>query len=330
MSSTPRRILPPLSALVAFERAAARGSFKLAAKDLALSPSAVSHQIRNLEDRLGLQLFTRGETPVRLTPWGEGYFESVRTGLRSLEDATRTLLEAHDDQGPRDLRVGVAPFFSSAVLMPALLDLRGGGRLGRLHLENFARDADFDGSGLDVVIQLGREGLLGLRHFPLLDVQALPVCTPEMARGIAEPRDLAGLTLIHNTRQPHVWRDLFEDLGAPDLDGAQAIWVDSGQAAVEAAENGLGVALAMDPLIRGQARFGRTLVAPLDAGAARRHTWIMACRPERSEERLIQAFRRWLERAVARAVRRAEPPAAPEAPRRGEALRSFAPELQGA
>jgi LysR family glycine cleavage system transcriptional activator len=333
MSSMPRRVLPPLTALVAFERAAAHGSFKLAARDLALSPSAISHQIRNLEERLGVQLFVRGETPVRLTPRGSRYFESIRSGLRSLEDATRVLLEEQDDRGPQDLRVGVTPFISSAVLMPALPDLQNGGRLGRLRLESYSADMEFDESGLDVVVRLGREGLLGLKQFPLLDVKALPVCTPALAAAIEAPSDLAGCTLIHNTRQPDGWRDLLDDLGLPGLTGAHDIWVDSGQAAMDAAENGLGVALAMDPLIRGQRRFGRTLAAPFAAPATRPQTIFMACRPERSEERLIHAFRRWLVRAIDRAVAPTHEPPANEA---GES-RSFAgpvkvrqPELQGA
>src|SRR4051794_27725846 len=121
MSPVPRRALPPLSALQAFERVGARLSFRQAADDLALSPSAVSHQIRSLEDRLGIQLFSRARGAILLTDAGRDYFTAVSAALGDLQDATRLLLE-HRADFAADLRIGVTPFFSSAVILPALRD----------------------------------------------------------------------------------------------------------------------------------------------------------------------------------------------------------------
>ncbi|HEY0437809.1 MAG TPA: LysR family transcriptional regulator, partial [Phenylobacterium sp.] len=160
MAAAPRRPLPPLSALQAFERAGDRLSFRLAANDLALSPSAISHQIRGLEDLLGIQLFSRARGAIALTDAGRDYFHAVGRSLNELRDATRSLLE-HRNDFATDLRIGVTPFFSSAVMLPSLLDLKADGRPWTLHLETADRDVDFEKSGLDVAIRLGPGPVLG-------------------------------------------------------------------------------------------------------------------------------------------------------------------------
>src|SRR5947209_20522155 len=88
----PLRAIPPLTALLAFERAAKHLSFRRAARDLALSPSAVSHQIRGIEQQFGVKLFARGARSVRLTPDGERYLEKISTALGTLENASRDMM----------------------------------------------------------------------------------------------------------------------------------------------------------------------------------------------------------------------------------------------
>lgn len=301
MAAAPRRPLPQLSALQAFERAGARLSFRQAANDLALSPSAVSHQIRGLEDRLGIQLFSRERGAIVMTEAGRAYFQTVSRALNDLQDATRTLLE-HRQDFAADLRIGVTPFFSSAVMLPALMELQSDGRPWRLHLETTDREIDFDKSGLDVAIRLGPGRVLGLRTFPLLEVRPMPICTPDIAATLRSPADLARHTLIHIERQPDTWRHCLGDLGEPDLTPAHDLWVDSGLAAVEAAEHGLGVALAMSPLIQRRKGFGRSLMAPFGDIATQAQTFYLICRPERADDRAILSFRRWLVRAIHRAA----------------------------
>src|ERR1044071_6305121 len=95
---SPLRAIPPLTALLAFERAASQLSFRRAARDLSLSPSAISHEIRGLEEQFGTKLFVRGARSVRLTADGERYFAKVSTALASLQDASRDMLR-HRDAG---------------------------------------------------------------------------------------------------------------------------------------------------------------------------------------------------------------------------------------
>src|SRR4030081_1887321 len=93
----PLRAIPALTALLAFERAAAQLSFRRAARDLALSPSAISHQIRGLEAQFGIKLFVRGARSVRLTADGERYFAKVSSALAALQDAGREMLRQRRD-----------------------------------------------------------------------------------------------------------------------------------------------------------------------------------------------------------------------------------------
>src|SRR5882724_2330040 len=115
----PLRSIPPLTALLAFERAAAHFSFRRAARDLALSPSAVSHQIRGLEAQFGVKLFVRGARSVRLTADGERYFAKISVALAALQDAGREVLR-HRRDGAGELWISALPFFTSTVLIPAL------------------------------------------------------------------------------------------------------------------------------------------------------------------------------------------------------------------
>src|SRR5713101_3726482 len=115
----PLRAIPPLTALLAFERAASQLSFRRAARELALSPSAISHQIRGLEQQFGVKLFVRGARSVRLTAEGERYLAKVSVALETLQEAGRDMLRQRRDGGS-ELWISALPFFTSTVLLPAL------------------------------------------------------------------------------------------------------------------------------------------------------------------------------------------------------------------
>lgn len=299
-ASGPLRAIPPLPALLAFQRAAARLSFRRAARDLALSPSAISHQIRGLEERFGVRLFARGGRAVKLTLDGERYFQAVSGALAMLEDASRDLLrEARGGAG--ELRVSSMPFFTSAVLIPALPAFKRDHPSLTLHIEATHQYADFDSSGVDIAIRYGRERTAGLKLEPLIDVGSLPVCAPQLRRALRTPADLAKTTLIHVSVQPRMWPAWFSDVGVAQVEPVAHIWFDSVPAALEAAEQGLGVALAMNPLIRGRSGFGKSLVAPFDLPAPHTQTLYVVTRTEQAKDKRIAAFKRWLTAAVKQA-----------------------------
>jgi LysR family transcriptional regulator, glycine cleavage system transcriptional activator len=177
------RAIPPLSALLAFERAATQLSFRRAARDLSLSPSAISHQIRGLEEQFGVKLFVRGARSVRLTADGERYLAKVAVALATLQDAGRDMLRRRHG-GTDELWISSLPFFTSAVLLPALPDFKRRHPDLTLRIEATHQYADFNSSRVDVAIRYGREHSTGLKFEPLIAVKGLPVCSKREAEAV--------------------------------------------------------------------------------------------------------------------------------------------------
>jgi LysR family transcriptional regulator, glycine cleavage system transcriptional activator len=297
----PLRAIPPLTALLAFERAAAQLSFRRAARDLSLSPSAISHQIRGLEAQFGVKLFVRGARSVRLTADGERYFAKVSVALAALQDASREMLRHRRDIGS-ELWISALPFFTSTVLIPALPDFKRRHPATTLRIEATHQYADFNASRVDVAIRYGREHSTGLKFEPLIEVKALPVCAPALVKaGLRSPEDLSRQVLIHITTQPRAWPAWLQEAGIPGITPRGHLWLDSVPAMLEAAEHGLGVTLAMAPLIKARPGFGKKLVAPFAFEAAHSETIYLVSRTEQARDRRIAAVRRWIAEAVGRA-----------------------------
>lgn len=298
-----RPAIPPLTALLAFERAATQLSFRRAARDLALSPSAISHQIRGLEEQFGIKLFVRGARSVRLTADGERYLEKVSVALATLQEAGRDMLRQRRD-GDSELWISSLPFFTTTVLLPALPDFKRRNPGLTLRIEATHQYADFNASRVDVAIRYGREHSAGLKFEPLVAVSGLPVCAPALIRrGLRKPQDLAGQVLIHLTTQPRSWPAWLKEAGIPELTPRGHLWLDSVPAMLEAAEHGLGVTLAMSPLIKARPGFGKKLVAPFDTPVSRTETIYLVSRTEQARDRRIAAVRRWITEAVNHASR---------------------------
>ncbi|MBR0934078.1 LysR substrate-binding domain-containing protein [Bradyrhizobium jicamae] len=295
------RLIPPLTALLAFERAATLLSFRRAARDLALSPSAISHQIRGLEEQFGTKLFVRGARSVRLTAEGERYLAKVSAGLATLQEASRDMLQQRRETSG-ELWISSLPFFTSTVLLPALPEFKRRHPQLTLRIEATHQYADFNASRVDIAIRYGREHAAGLKIEPLIEVRSLPVCAPALVKGgLRTPTDLAREVLIHVTGQPRTWPVWLKEAGLPHLAPRGHLWLDSVPAMLEAAEHGLGVALGMAPLIKLRPGFGKRLVAPFAFEAAQVETIYLISRTEQARDRRISAVRRWIADAVARA-----------------------------
>src|SRR5438093_2144528 len=301
MPDLPLRAIPPLTALLAFERAASQLSFRRAARDLSLSPSAISHQIRGLEQLFGTKLFVRGARSVRLTADGERYFAKVSAALAALQDASRDMLR-HRRDAHAELWISSLPFFTSAVLIPALPEFKRRHPQLTLRIEATHQYADFNASRVDVAVRYGREHSTGLKFEPLVAVKGLPVCAPALVRsGLKQPEDLSYQVLIHLTTQPRAWPAWLKEAGLPQLQPRGHLWLDSVPGMLEAAEQGLGVTLAMAPLIRTRPGFGKKLVAPFDFMPSRGETIFLVSRTEQARDRRIAAVRRWIVETVGRA-----------------------------
>ena len=298
LSGQPLRAIPPLTALLAFERAATQFSFRRAARDLALSPSAISHQIRGLEEQFGVKLFVRGARSVRLTADGERYLAKVSVALAALQDAGREMLAQRRDSRS-ELWISSLPFFTSTVLIPALPDFKRRHPELTLRIEATHQYADFNASRVDVAIRYGREHSTGLKFEPLVQIKGLPVCAPALIKGgLQKPTDLSREILIHLTTQPRAWPAWLKEAGLPQLEPRGHLWLDSVPAMLEAAEQGLGVTLGMSPLIKARPGFGKRLVAPFAFEPVHSETIYLVSRTEQARDRRIGAVRRWIAEAV--------------------------------
>ncbi|MGF6770384.1 LysR family glycine cleavage system transcriptional activator [Paraburkholderia sp. GAS199] len=247
----------PLPFLRVFEAAGRTSSFALAAEELDLSPSAVSHSIRKLEETLNLRLFQRSTREVKLTRDGAVLLEHVQRGL----DEMRRGLALLANEGPSPLRLHTAPSFATQWLLPRLsgfvrenpnIDLRFSASTDYARFEN----DDFD---LDIVY--GEPKPSPHEKIPLALEKLTPLCTPELAGQIRSPEDLYAHTLIQCDVQMFQWKGWFEanDLTPPSHYG---LHFDRSSMAIAAAVDGLGVVLESTLLADRELKNG-TLATPL-------------------------------------------------------------------
>lgn len=247
----------PLGALRAFEAAARTASFRAASEELAISPSAVSHAIRKLEDQLGAALFERDGRKVRLNSAGEALMRHVAAGF----DEMRCGLSAVSARQMNLLRLHCAPSLAAQWLLPRLarlmaeppgmaVRLSAGVDYPRFHTDEF--DAD---------ICYGAPRVEGLVVTPLGEETVTPLCAPAVAARLSAPADLYDLELIESDNKQVRWPDWFaaNGLRAPAPRGSR---FDRSFMAIAAAADGLGVALESTRLAEQEIATGR-LVAPL-------------------------------------------------------------------
>ncbi|MEH2563998.1 DNA-binding transcriptional LysR family regulator [Bradyrhizobium sp. AZCC 2289] len=188
------------------------------------------------------------------------------------------------------------------MLIPALPDFRQRYPGLTLRIEATHQYADFNASRVDVAIRYGREHSTGLKFEPLVAVKGLPVCAPALVKaGLRSPEDLSRQVLIHITTQPRGWPAWLKEAGLSHLEPRGHLWLDSVPAMLEAAEHGLGVTLAMAPLIKARPGFGKKLVAPFAFEPAHSETIYLVSHTEQARDRRIAAVRRWILEAVGRA-----------------------------
>lgn len=297
-----RRATPSLPALQAFEMAAKYLSFQRAAKDLGLTPSAVSHRIRGLEHKFGVRLFERAGRAIRLTEAGRDYLETVRSSLDALELGSLEI-QSRGANGPA-LRISSLPFFTNVVIIPALDDFRKRFRNTSLQVAATHEYANFDRGSVDAAIRYGRERSSGLRFDPLIEIRGVAVCSPRIARKLKSPHDLAKQPLIHIGARSGAWPAWLNVAGIERSESEHDLWFDNVLCALEAARCGQGVMLGMHPLIAAHPEFGRSLVAPFDLLPVRGDRFYLFYRAEHANTRRIATLRRSLSQAVERVAKR--------------------------
>jgi LysR family glycine cleavage system transcriptional activator len=284
--------LPPLDALRVFDAAARAGSFQGAAETLNITPSAVSHRIRALEALLGTPLFRRVGRQVSLTPAGARYAEAVGEAIAQLRAATRRLAAG----STRTLNLSLAPAFAMRWLLPRLA------RFQRAHPEVEVRFVsntalvDFQRDDVDLAVRYGRGDWPGVCAEWLMALDTLPVCAPALIDGdppLARPADLARHTLLHCETRPDDWRMWFVAAGVAGIDPTAGAHFESMPVALEAAAQGLGIAIA-DRQIIGDDLAGGRLVAPFDIYTPAAGAYYLVYPEEPGLGENGGAFREWL------------------------------------
>jgi LysR family glycine cleavage system transcriptional activator len=252
------------NALRCFEASARRQSFLAAADELRLTPSAVSHQIRELEEGCGVEFFVRSGRRMLLTPAGTRYYARISKVLQELSQATSDLKRGETDV--TTLNVSVAPHFASYWLMPRLAAfLEGHPRLELTLLTN-QYPVDLSMTTADCEIRLGHGKWLNIEVQHLTNVRLVPLCSPRFAEGktFSEARHVADHKLIYTTTRPITWDDWARIHNVSPLDHVPKLLVDRSTLAIDAALAGLGIALESEFLAAEHLKAER-LVAPLGA-----------------------------------------------------------------
>ena len=293
----PRRDLPPLRALTAFEAAARLGSFRLAANELSITRSAVSHQVKSLEQRLGVQLFRRDARRAELTELGHTYYPAVRDAFDQIEVQTRALRPSTADN---ELTVQVYVTVALKWLIPRLHDFERRYPDMKVRLSTSYFDWDFDEKNVDAGFILARNRSPSHYYRPLFRSLLSPVCAPELMKGpnaIRTPEDLRKHKLLYVYTADEDWHLWLQAAGITGIKLSDRLAFDSYILAQEAAVEGRGVAMTIGPFASEEIKSGR-LVRPFPLMVPHRLQWLFACNAEHRMKPKIKRFEDWLVKQV--------------------------------
>lgn len=283
--------LPPLTALRCFEMAARRESFTLAADELLLTPSAVSHQIKSLEAFLGNQLFVRVGRKMVLTDAGASYYSHIRSAFNEILAATRALSEPREGA---TLRVNVAPHFASVWLMPRFAHFVRTNRNLEFQVFTHRNSPSFSETSIDCEIRYGHGRWLNLCSDLLLHDELTPLCSPALvnAGSLSRPEDVARHTLIYSNRHTS-WDNWAAHCQVEGIERAMKIHVDRSTLALDAAVAGIGISLESKLLADHSIAAGE-LVAPLANYCVSEEAYYLVYPKSHAKIERVMLFRSWL------------------------------------
>ena len=298
------RQIPPLNPLRAFEVAARHLSFTRAADELFVTPSAVSHQIKTLEESLGIALFVRDTKSLSLTAAGKAYLPGVQEAFKQLVYATHQL---HQAQGVPSLKINVPPTFALKWLIPRMrrfiekhpdLDLK---------ISTYKDMVDFTRDDFDLAVRYGRGIYPGLHSELCLPVEVFPVCSPLLMQGphpLRTPDDLRHHTLLHDeSTYPDVsnpnWAVWLEFAGVTNVDTTRGPSFWPSHLVIAAAVDGLGVALAKRHWVTQDLADG-VLLRPFDLSLPVESSYFIVFPKDRLRDARIATFLAWVREELAR------------------------------
>jgi LysR family transcriptional regulator, glycine cleavage system transcriptional activator len=260
------RNIPPLQYLLGFEAAARLESFSKAAEELGLSASAISHEMRLLEERLGQPLFIRQGRAIRLTDAGRDYQRTVMQSLEQLEGGFRRL---EPYRKPGSVVIYCGSDFASRWLLPRLGDLKREVPMCEPWIDTSGKTIDFESLEVSIAIIRGRATAGNSPTQDLFKDVLVPVASPFLIRKMLQkPEHLLKHRLIHDER-PEGWNEWFEAAGLQDADSSTGLDFSDRDMALRAAEAGHGVALCTAAFFGADSKHGHLITAcdgELDTG----------------------------------------------------------------
>ncbi|UWQ91685.1 LysR family transcriptional regulator [Rhodobacteraceae bacterium M382] len=297
----PRRLLPSVPSLLALEAVDRLGSASAAAEDLSLTQSAISRQLKQLEEQMEVELISRDQMRLRLTPAGSEFAREARFLLSRLAQAS---VKLRANRAGTSLDLSILPSFGLGWLAPRLRDF------ARLHpditvnLQTHTLPFDFGTRAAQAAIHYGKRDWPDVEYVRLMSKRVRPVCAPSLiGEGVLQSADLLGMPLLHLQDHPDRWERWFAHQGVQAKD-LQGMLFDQSVTMTQAAVHGLGVALLSTFQAQEEVDRGRLCYATQDTAVAMGDYFLVWPRAETGQQSLT-AFRTWL---VSQALQEEEGP----------------------
>jgi LysR family glycine cleavage system transcriptional activator len=284
--------LPSLKFLKTFQVAAKLQSFKAAAEELFVTPSAVSHQIKALEEQLGVALFQRGVRTLTLTDAGSHYLEHINDIFSKLESVTEQLQLRY---GRSIIRMNVPSFFANEMLLPRLASFTQSREETDIRIETTFGTPKTHSAEADLSIVVGTGPWEGLTVHELFAQSFIAACSPAflLENPIDNYADLNGKTLLLHEERREAWERWSAGVGIEPIKPNRLVRLDSMAAVVRAAEQGVGVALVPSRLSADRFSAGG-LVKLFDAELTTNESYVLLHRPEDQAREDLQELTQWI------------------------------------
>ena len=291
----PRRFLPSIPSLLALEAVDRLGSASAAAEELSLTQSAISRQLKAMEEQLGVELIQRTKMRLHLTPAAKEFTAVARDTLNQLAQASLKL-KANPTGG--SLNLSILPAFGMHWLAPRLQDFARRHPEVTVNLNTRLRPFDFEVEHFDAAIHFGRQDWSGVHYLPLMREELMPVCAPELRpEHASDPEWLLNAPLLHLETRPDAWERWFAAQGWK-ASGISGMLFDQFSTMGQATIHGLGVALLPTYLIQDDLNSGR-LVQAWSGPEFSLGDFYLVWPEFRAESEPLKSFRLWLQEQVA-------------------------------
>jgi len=293
--------LPSLNFLHTFESVARHLSFTNAAKELFVTQAAVSHQIKALEEYLGVKLFYREKRKVFLSEEGQKLLPSVVSGLQGIADSLENIRNYDSED---TIVVGVGSSFSANWLVHLLGAFYQKFPEVNLHLKISNNDPDFSSDGTDMAVVWGKGDWQGLECEKLMVVEFTPVCSPDLlkeAHPLKTPEDLVHYPLLDDPDYD-IWQEWLEDAGIPERKYKRRVVIPDANVLIHSTLAGHGIALCAEGIVQEYLDSGR-LIRPFDHSITGGGFYYLVYPEKALRKPPVRLFKNWL----LQEVREAEP-----------------------